>query len=276
MEYKTIRGLKIPALGIGTWGMGGKFEPDTTKKNELISVLKEAIRLGITHIDTAEVYGHGFTEELVGEAIQGFTRNDLFITSKLWNTHLTRDDAMTALQQTLRRLRTDYLDLYLIHRPSLGMNLEGTMGALEHLFEQRLIRGIGVSNFTRNQMLEAQRYLKKTNIVAVQDEFNLLTRNTDSLDYCKDNDALFIAYRPLASGKLAKPGIRLLDDLSQKYEKSQAQIALNWILNKPNTVTIPKSASIDHVKENLGALGWTMDRADYAALDTMGFTRATQ
>jgi diketogulonate reductase-like aldo/keto reductase len=269
MKYKMIGGIKLPVLGLGTWQIGGKFEADDSKKQQSINIIKEAIELGFTHIDTSEIYGNGFTEEIVGEAMKSFDRKKLFITSKLWHTHLNYNGAISSLDKSLKRLKTDYLDLYFVHKPGINMNLKDTMNAFEHMMEKKLIKNIGLSNFTKQQVIEAQKYLQQSNIAALQNEYNLLSRDEEAMKFCEANDIFFIAYRPLMKGKLAKPGIKILDELALKHSKTQAQIALNWIVSKKNAVAIPKASTRKHLEDNLGALGWKMESADYEKLDMM-------
>ena len=276
MEAKTLVGdVKIPVLGIGTWGMGGRYERDTSHDKEEILAIKTAIKLGMTHIDTAEVYGKGHAEELVAQAIQGFDRKKLFIVTKVSQEHLRHDDIMSAAKASLKRLKTNYIDLYLIHGPNPSIPLKETMKAMDHLAEKKLVRFIGVSNFSVKEMKEAQSYTKNK-IVANQIEYNLLIRNkgmwttnmeSEIIPYCQKNNIIIIAYRPIAKGELAKPGYKLLDELAKKYNKTQAQIAINWLILKKNIVTIPKSTDINHLKENLGAIGWKMDSEDIKKLD---------
>ena len=269
MEYKKIGKINLPVLGLGTWGIGGKFEADASSKQQSIDIINEAIELGFTHVDTSEIYGNGLTEKIVGEAIKSFDRKKLFITSKLWHTHLNYDDAISSLNQSLKRLRTDYVDLYLVHKPGTDMNLKQTMNAFEYLMEQKLIRSIGLSNFSKQQVNEAQKYLGKQKIAALQNEYNLLSRDEDALELCSEQDMIFIAYRPLMKGRLADSGIKLLDELARKYSKTQAQIALNWLVSKPNIVAIPKASTKKHLIDNLGAIGWKMEQPDYDSLDKM-------
>jgi diketogulonate reductase-like aldo/keto reductase len=149
------------------------------------------------------------------------------------------------------------------------------MKAMDYLVENKLTRSIGVSNFSVEQMKEAQKHAKNK-IIANQIEYNLLTRNrgqfTNDMEskiipYCQKNDIMVIAYRPLAKGELAKTGIKLLDELAERYGRTQTQIALNWLISKPNVVTIPKAVRIEHIKENLGAIGWRLSEEDMRRLD---------
>jgi len=276
MEFKELcDDVEIPVLGIGTWKMGGGLTADRTRDREEVLAIKTAIRLGMTHIDTAELYGNGHAEELVGEAVQEFDREKLFITTKVKSENLRYGDLISAAKRSLKRLRTGCIDLYLIHGPNPSIPIEETMKAMDYLVENKLARFIGVSNFSVEQIKEAQRH-SKNKIVANQIEYNLLTRNrgqlTDNMEskiipYCQKMGIMVIAYRPIAKGELAKPGIKLLDELAEKYGKTQAQVALNWLISKPNIVAIPKAIKIEHTKENLGAIGWRLSEKDMRRLD---------
>ena len=271
MAYKISGEIRIPILGLGTWGMGGKLEPDLTQKESSINAIRAAINLGIKHIDTSEFYAEGFTEELIGEAIMPYNRNELFITSKVWTTHLSYSGVIQAFKSTLKRLKTSYLDLYLVHRPSADMDLKGTMEALERLNSEGLTRAIGLSNFTVQQILEAEKFLKKSKISAIQDEYNLLKRKQNILDFCKKREIIFIAYRPLMRGDLAKQEIPVLKKLAKKYNKTNAQIALNWLISKEQVVIIPKATKIEHLEEISKSIGWDMLIEDYKLLDNINY-----
>jgi len=276
MEFKELSdGVKIPVLGVGTWKMGGEMVADRAYDKEAVLAIKTAISLGMTHIDTAELYGNGHAEELVGEAIKEFDRETLFITTKVKWSNLRYEDVIEAAKRSLKRLKTNYIDLYLVHTPNRSIPIEETMKAMDYVAENELARFIGVSNFSVEQIEEAQQHAKNK-IVANEIEYNLLVRDLGQhtkdmeskiIPYCQKNGIVVIAYRPLANGELAKPGIRLLDELSEKYGKTQAQIALNWVISKPNIVTIPKTVRIAHMKENLGAIGWRLSKEDMRRLD---------
>lgn len=276
MEFKKLTdSITIPVIGLGTWTIGGGDEADTMYDKEDISAIKTAIKLGITHIDTAEAYAQGHTEELAGRAIGGFDRKSLFITSKVSPEHLSYDDLLASAKGSLRRLNTDYIDLYLIHAPNPDIPIQETMKAMDSLVEQKLIRCMGVSNFSVEQIKEAQKYTKNK-IVANQIEYNLLVRDkgrvTENMEskiipYCQENNILVIAWRPLAKGELAKPGLRILDELVKKYNRTQSQIAINWLISKKGIVTITKSTKLEHLKENLGAIGWKLRQEDIDRLN---------
>jgi diketogulonate reductase-like aldo/keto reductase len=276
MEFKKLTGnTKIPVLGLGTWGIGGKWETNTSHDKEGILAIKAAIKLGMTHIDTAEMYGVGHAEELVGKAIADFNRKKLFITTKVLSDNLGYDDLIASAKKSLKRLKTDYVDLYLIHWPNPEIPIEETMKAMDFLVEKKLTRFIGVSNFSVEELKEAQE-CTKNKIVTNQIEYNLLVRNkgkfntnteSEIIPYCQKNNIIVTAWRPLAEGKLAKPGFKLLDGMAEKYNKTQAQIALNWLISKKGIITIPKSINIEHIKDDLGALGWKLKKEDMQRLD---------
>ena len=257
MKYKKTKHFKMPVLGLGTYYLAGYHQADHSKDRELVDLLKKAIKIGYTHIDTAEKYGAGHSEVLIGKAIKDFKREKLFITSKVRSVHLKYDDVIKSAKKSLKRLQTDYIDLYLIHRPSSKIPLKETMAAMNYLKEKGLIKHIGVSNFNVKQLKEAQKYAK---IVANQVEQNLLVRNKgmfnvdmekEIIPYCQKNDILVIAFRPLAFGILARKGLAFLDEMAKKYKISHVRIALSWLVKKPGVVTIVKSTDLKHLRENL-------------------------
>lgn len=259
----------MPVFGIGTWRMGGDKKRDPNNDDTAdIRAIKTAIKLGITHIDTAENYAEGFAERIVGEAIKGYDRSKLFIVSKVDPSNLRYNNLIRACRASLGRLQTGYLDLYLIHSPNLEIPLEETIKAMDKLKEEGLIRNIGVSNFKKERFTEAQSYTKNK-IVVDQVYYNLVIREpelTSLLRYCQDNDIILTAYRPLEKGALPKTGIKLLDELGRKYKKTFYQIAINWLISQKNVVSISKMRSRNHMLENLGALGWKMEEKDIEKL----------
>lgn len=259
----------IPLLGLGTWSFGGNklFERDETKRSEGVAALRQAFAIGFRLIDTAEVYSDGLAEEIVGEAAADCQRSEFFLVSKVWKDHLTPAGIQRAIEGSLRRLRTDYLDLYLIHWPSDTAPLSEIMPAMERLIADGLTRTIGVSNFSITQMEEAQSYLKKTTIAANQIEYNLTHRDAENeiIPYCRARNVHVMAYRPLARGALTRERSELLGQLAEKYQKTPTQVVLNWIMSQGHTA-IPKASSPEHLRENWGALGWKMSDEDVELL----------
>lgn len=270
MEFKAFNGNSLfPALGLGTWGMGGWQQRSEVNDDREVEAIRAALKSGLIHIDTAEMYGQGHAEELVREASTGIRRKELFLTSKKWADNLNYDAILASCKNSLRRLGTHYLDLYLIHFYNPVYSMSKTLAAMDHLVDKGLVRNIGVSNFNLAQLKRAKRQVRHP-IVANQVHFNLLDREQgeELLPYCREEGILLIAYQPLKRGVLAGtgPDHHLLDEMVEKYHKSHAQIALRWLLDQDGVVTIPKMTHPSHLEDNLGALGWHLDHDDWLAL----------
>lgn len=263
-------GFSLPVFGLGTWGMGGNHSVDTSHDKEDIQAIKRAIEAGITHIDTAESYAAGHTEELVAEAIQGYERSQLFIASKVKPEHFAYDQVLKAAENSLRRLQTDYIDLYYLHHPNPpGTSVGETMKAMDRLKEEGLIRNIAVSNHTTKQFEKAQA-VTRNKIVANQLHLNLMYREPERkglVDYCQTHDVLLVAWRPIQKGILTHPDNELLEQLCKKYHKTASQIAINWLISQKNIVTLSKMSTQEHLEENLGALDFVLSEEDIIRLD---------
>ncbi len=267
---KLKNGFEIPEYGLGTWQMGGRFERNLSNNDAAdISAIQAAIKLGVTHIDTAEIYANGHAEELVKEAIREgkFDRAKLFIVSKVEGAHHNYEGVRASCKASLKRLGLEYLDLYLLHEYTSEFPLKETMRAMEELKQEGLIRNIGVSNFGVAHLQEAQRYSSYP-IVCNQVHYNLRVREIEKeglLEFCQQNDVMVVAYRPTEKGSLWQ-NQPLMIAMSKKYGKTPAQIALNWLISQKNVVTIVKTRSVEHLQENLGALGWQLERDDVEKL----------
>ncbi len=273
IPVKTLEcGFSMPVFGFGTWLMGGTTERDVNNDDKAdIEGIKNAIDSGIIHIDTAEIYADGHSEELVGEAISGYKREDLFLVSKAQVKNLSYNDLINSARNSLKRLKTDYLDLYLLHRPNPEIPIEETMRAMDFLKKEGLIRNIGVSNFNKERLIEAQN-CTSNKIVANQVHFNLRFREPERnglLDYCQKNDVFLVAWRPFGKGLMLQDKNDLIDEMCQKYNKTQAQIGINWLIYQKNVVTLSKMRNMDHLKENLGALDFKMEKEDFEKLDKL-------
>jgi diketogulonate reductase-like aldo/keto reductase len=270
MRYETLfDGRKIPVLGLGTWNIGGGMTADYSRDNECIESIRMAIRMGYTHIDTAQMYGGGHTEELVGAAIKPFRREELFITTKVWSNNLRYRDVIEQLDESLKKLDTDYVDLYLIHWPNPSIPLKETFRAFNELVREGKVRYSGVSNFDIAQLKEAQR-LSEVPIATNQVEYNLLNREperTGMLEYCRNEGILITAYEPLGKGTLL--GNPSINKVAKKYGISPAQVAIYWLLQKPGVITIPKSVNETHLRENLSVLELTISQEDMEFLDSI-------
>ncbi|HEX9666572.1 MAG TPA: aldo/keto reductase [Thermodesulfobacteriota bacterium] len=254
MKFKTLgnTGVMVPEIGLGTWNYRGGVEP-----------LRKGIELGATLIDTAEGY---YTEDVVGEAVKEI-RDQVFIATKVSGRHLDYDGVLRAAEGSLVQLETDYIDLYQIHWPNPRFPIKGTIRAMEKLADDGLVKYIGVSNFTLEEMQEAQAYMKSHQIVSNQVLYNLNSREIeyDLLPYCQKHQITIMAYTPLDNGNLAKGSslfkrnrFKVLEQIASETNKTIAQVALNWCISQPYVIAIPKSDSVRRTIENCGASGWRL------------------
>lgn len=255
----------MPVYGLGTWQMGGRTERDNDNDDAAdIAAIRSAIEHGVTHIDTAEIYADGYTEQLVGRAIRDYDRSQLFIVSKVKASNTAHDTVIAACKNSLKRLQTSYLDLYLLHRYNPEFDLQKTMQALDELVAEGLVRHIGVANFSKERLAEAQSYTHNK-IVCDQVHYNLKFREPERnhlVEYCQENDVFLVAWRPVGKGNLLENIPPIMQEMCEKYEKTPAQIALAWLISQDNVLTLSKTRDVHHLEENLGALGWMMDRGD--------------
>jgi len=269
MEYRELtRGVSVPILGLGTWGMGGRENPDKARDAETVTAIRMAVELGLTHLDTAEYYGAGHAEELIGEAIEGMDRGKLFITSKVWHDHLHREDLLHSMKASLKRLGVDQVDLYLVHWPNSEVPLKETMAAMEECVKQGYTRFIGVSNFSAQLMEEAQAYLRDTRLVANQVQFSLIDQKPrmELLPACRRMGVSLVAYRPLERGAIIQTPNPVMDEIAEAHGKTRVQVALNWLIAQDDVFTIPKSTNPVHLMEFMGALGWRLNPEEWSCL----------
>jgi diketogulonate reductase-like aldo/keto reductase len=265
LEYHEIApGVTIPKIGLGTWGMGGKQIEDRRWDDESITAIRFAIDLGLTHIDTAEYYGAGHSEELVGEAIEPYKREDIFLTTKVWRDNLHHDDLIKSMKKSLRRLKQDYVDLYLIHWPNYQIPIKETMQALEHCVQEGYTKYIGVCNYSECLIQKAQSFLKEKYLVANQSEYSLIARSprVNLLPYLRETNRTLIAYSPLGRGIIPRLDHKTLTSMAEKYNKTIPQVALNWIISQENVIAVPKSSNPIHLMEFMDAFGWEMSLED--------------
>jgi diketogulonate reductase-like aldo/keto reductase len=241
--------IHLPEIGIGTWNYSGGIEP-----------LRAAVEYGACLIDTAEAYG---SEEIVGKAIKG-QRDRVFLATKALPRNFKRRDLVAAAERSLRRMGTDYIDLYQLHWPNLTIPIEEPMRGMEELVDAGKVRFIGVSNFSVRDLGNAQAALPHQRIVANQVRYNLIERTIEGglLQYCQKNGITVIAYSPLAMGianiRAADPE-GVLRRVAESSARSEAQVALNWCIRKHNVIAIPKASTVAHVMENVQASGWRLE-----------------
>ena len=231
---KLKTGFEMPVYGLGTWKMGGGKTRDELNDDKAdIEGIRTALDAGVTHIDTAEVYANGYSEILVGQAIEGYDRSKIFLVSKVQEKNMSYDGILNSCNQSLTRLKTNYLDLYLLHRFATNFPLKDSIRALDKLVADGLVKNIGVCNFSKERLAEAQSYTKNK-IVCNQVHYNLLVREpekTGLIKYCQENDVILEAYRPLEKGMLLDAGAAALEKIAKKYQKTKAQVAINWLIS---------------------------------------------
>ena len=285
MEYANIAhsDLKASVIGLGTAFRGGitKDSPKT---------IETALDLGITLIDTAEIYSDGLSEKIVGEVMKG-RRDEVVLVSKVSGDNLRYNEVLRSAEESLRRLDTDVIDLYLVHWPNTNVPLRETMHAMEKLVTEGKIRYIGVSNFDVEQLKKANEELSRCEVIANEVKYNLLEREVEKeiLPFCQKEDIALLAYGPLARGLLTgrftdainipdddwrsgdwffegdsfKKGldmVAVLKEIGANYNKTAGQVAINWLLGKRTVFPIFGASNGEQVEENCGAADWRLDK----------------
>lgn len=265
----TANGLPFPALGLGTWQMGGRESPDpNTDERAVHAAIDRAIDAGITHIDTAELYADGYSETLVGQALKNHDRSRIVLASKVKPANLGASDLTKAAEGSLRRLQTDYLDVYLIHRNNPDIALAETMEALDRLVERGLVRSIGVCNFSSARQAEAQR-LTDNKLVCNQVHYNLIFREPEHdglIEFNRSHGAMVSAWRPMQYGELSKDAPEIMKEMCERYDATPAQIAIAWLTSQDNVVTIVQTMDPEHLRQNIAAAGIEMRPEDIERL----------
>lgn len=286
--------LKVSVIGLGTgqfgcraWGYGIRYDD-----KKIVEIVKHAIEYGINVFDTAEIYGDGLSEKLLGEALKGYDREDFIIISKVAPWNLSYAYVLKAAEKSLQRLNVKFIDLYLVHYPNPFIPLRQTFKAMERLVKEGKVRYIGVSNFGCYLLRKAQENLSCTEIVANEIEYNLFSRRAEKriIPYCIKQGIGIIAYSPLAGGilsghylpnrlpkdrarafnfyarnsfiKKAYPLLQLLREIAKEKGVSVAQIALAWIIKNPGFIAIPAAITLKQVKENALASDLTLSPKD--------------
>jgi diketogulonate reductase-like aldo/keto reductase len=255
-------GVSVSVVGQGTWRMG---ESRSSQKVE-IAALRLGIELGLTHIDTAEMYGDGGAERLVGRAVAG-RRAKVFIATKVHPRNASYAGTLKACERSLRRLNMDYVDLYLLHWWSDKHPIGETMRAMEELVRRGMTRFIGVSNFDVGQLGKAQAALTRERLASNQVLYHLRDRGIEKgiLPYCEKRDIAVVGYTPIARGGFLRG---VVANLAKKYGRTPRQVALNFLTRRPSLFTIPKAGQLDHVRENAAALDFALAPEDLTAIDS--------
>lgn len=279
MIYKTLGNTKIK---VATIGMGTGYDFEHIKDTKVITdTLKKGIDLGLNLIDTAESYGNGLAEGLVGEVIQG-KRDKVFIATKFSPENSDRINIRKSIEKSLRRLKTDYIDLYQFHWPNPSIPPEETIQTLKSFVDEGKIRFFGLGNFSTIEVEHALKVSKPFQPISVQTEYNLLERTIEQsglLKTCEEKNISIIAYSPLDQGRLDalnEPQGKLIKKLSQKYLATNAQLILNWLIQKSPVIAIPKTKNEKHLLENYNSANLEIDKADIRLLNDAFFVKLEQ
>ncbi|MEZ2413777.1 aldo/keto reductase [Muriicola sp. E247] len=253
--FTLHNGVKMPYFGLGVW--------QAKDGEEVINAVKWALNAGYRHIDTAAIYQN---EEGVGIGIResGIPREDIFLVSKVWNTEQGYEATLKAFENSLKRLNTDYLDLYLVHWPVRGKYKE-TWKALETLYKEKRVRAIGVSNFLRHHLEDL---LEDASIIPMvnQMEFHPYLVQQELLDYCIEKGIQYEAWSPLMQGNIFE--LEVFKSLARKYKKTIAQIVLRWDLQK-GVITIPKSSKKERILDNADIFDFSISEEDMIKIDEL-------
>lgn len=254
-------GPPVAVIGQGTWRMG---EIRRARARE-VAALRLGLELGLTHIDTAEMYGDGRAEEIVGEVIEG-RRAEVFLTTKVLPAHASYDGTLRAFEASLKRLQTNYIDLYLLHWWSDRHPIAETMRAMETLVDRGLLRHIGVSNLDVAQMKTAQAALTRERVICNQVLYHLKDREieAEALPYCERAGMAVVGYTPLGRGGYMRGPVARI---ARTHGRTPRQVVLNFLTRRSSLFTIPKASQPEHVRENAAALDFTLPPEDLAAID---------
>ena len=255
----------VPPIGQGTWQLEGN------DRREVVRALGRGLDLGLTHVDTAEMYGSGSVEEMVGEAIAG-RRDQVFLVSKVLPSNASRRGTVAACQRSLRRLRTDRLDCYLLHWPSSEHPLEDTLAAFEDLQRAGAIRSYGVSNFDEELLREAVSIAGPGKVACNQVLYHLEERHAEAglVPLCEELGIAFVGYSPFGSGTFPSPqsrGGKVLAEVARAHGATPRQVALAFLTRRPSLFTIPRSSKVEHTEENAGALKLKLSEDELARID---------
>jgi diketogulonate reductase-like aldo/keto reductase len=258
-------GFDVPRIGQGSWNLPLRG----AAADEAKRALRRGVELGLTHIDTAEMYGDGGSEQLIGEAIRDLPRESLFIVSKVMPSNATYAGTIAACEASLGRLGCEYLDCFLLHWRG-GVPLRETLRALEKLVADGKIRTLGVSNFDVDDLREAQALLERESLACNQVLYHLGERTVETREfaYCRDHGIAIVGYTPFGRGDYEdRPGTAVLEGVAKKHDAAVRQIVLAFLTRDPIAFAIPKASTVAHAAENAAAGDILLDADDIAAID---------
>lgn len=258
---ELISGQVIPVLGMGTWQMG----EHTRSRQSEINVLRHGLDLGLSLIDTAEMYAEGGAEEVIAQAIAG-RRSEVFLVSKVYPHNASKQGVIAACERSLKRLQTDYLDVYLLHWRG-SFPLSETLDGFQWLQQAGKIRSYGVSNFDVSDMQAALSLKGGDRVVTNQVLYNLKRRGIELnlLPWCQQRNIPIMAYSPIEQGRLLNH--RTLTTIARDRGVTTAQVAIAWLLHQENVIVIPKSSRIEHIEQNRAALDLQLSTEELTTLD---------
>ena len=262
----AIGDRKVNPVGIGTWTM----ENTAQDREKCLSALRYSMSLGQDHIDTAEMYGSGGAEEVVGTALSEVDRDSVYLASKLWRDSCRRDRVKPAVEAMLLRLGTPYLDLLYIHAAWRDIDLAGTIGAMGELVDAGLVKALGLSNFQLDELKNAMT-MSSHPFVALQNHYNVIYKTEvppQLLEYCRDNAITMVAYQPVERGLVYDN--KTVTRIASARAITPGQVAIAWLLQQDGVVTIPKATAHAHIDDNLAALSVQLTPAEIAELDAIG------
>jgi 2,5-diketo-D-gluconate reductase B len=236
MEYLTIKNAEVPSLGLGTYRLTGEA---------CVHAVGRALSMGYRHLDTAQMYGN---EAEVGRGIEdsGVDREEIFLTTKVWSSDFARDRVIQKTRESLKKLRTEYVDLLLMHWPGDGAPLGETLGAMQELQEEGSVRHVGVSNFSPSLVEEAAEHAE---IICNQVQYHPYRKQDALLEQAQEMDYLLTAYTPLSRGGVGRDAT--LREIGEAHDKTATQAALRWLLQQDKVCAIPKATGEEHLRENL-------------------------
>ena len=254
MEHQNVKGEKVPSLGLGTYRLGGE---------DCVGAVSLALSMGYRHVDTAQMYGN---EAEVGRGMEesGVDRGEVFLTTKVWPNDFRHERVIRRTHESLQKLRTDYVDLLLMHWPGDGVPLAETLGAMRELREEGGVKHIGVSNFSPSLAEEAAEH---ADVFCNQVEYHVYRDQDALLDQAREMDYLLVAYRPLSRGGVENDAT--LKEIGEAHGKTAAQVALRWLLQQEKVSAIPKATGEDHLRTNLDVFDFELSDEEMGRVSSL-------